>query len=524
MKKVFALVVTLFLFLENSNGQKNLTLAGSLLFQGQTLAACWHYNHVSGSEYALVGAANGIAIVDITAPANPVLLFQLPGVNNLWHEVKVQGDYAYAVSEGIDPAGVKNGVQIIDLRYLPDSAPNKFYYGDGAILNMLEKSHSITTAGHYAYVNGHNITSLGRGVLILDITNPTSPVYVGAITNRYCHDSYVRGNFIYTSDILDGLFSVYDISNPALPVLLATQVTPGTFNHSTWLSDDGRTIFAADERTNTPVASYDISDLNNISLLDTFFNGNFKTNEVHNVRVINDYLINPSYGSQLTIADVSRPDNMIEVASYTTGNSLCWDADPFPNSGNILATDMQSGMFYIFSPQYIRACYLEGLVTDSVTGLPIIGASIDFTAAGIMKSSDLLGVYKTGYADSGTYNITYSKPGYISKIRSVVLQNGVVTTKNVRLVPIGAGINEPVGMDIHIFPSPASDFLNVQTLNNSIISWQILDLTGRCVKENSLDLKPENKFSIDVEDLSAGVYFLSMYSLGENHLKRFIKR
>ena len=524
MKKIFVLAFTLFYIVSSSVGQKNLTMLGSMQFQGQTLASCWHYNHASGSEYALVGAAGGIAIVDITTPANPVLLFQLPGVNNLWHEVKVQGDYAYAVSEGIDPAGIKNGVQIIDLRYLPDSAPNKFYFGDGAILNMIEKAHSITTAGHYAYVNGHNITSLGRGVLILDITNPMSPVYIGAVTNRYCHDSYVRGNLIYTSDILDGLFSVYDISNPALPVILATQVTPGTFNHSTWLSDDGRTVFAADERNGAPVASFDVSDLNNISLLDTFYNGNFKLNEVHNVRVINDYLINPSYGSQLTIADVSRPDNIIEIANYTTGSSLCWDADPFPNSKNIIATDMQSGMLYIFSPQYIRACYLEGLITDSVTGLPIIGATIDFTTASIMKTSDLLGIYKTGYADSGTYTITYSKTGYVSKSISVLLQNGILTTKNIQLVPVGSGIISPESMEIKVSPSPANSYVQVQSSNYAISSWQIIDLRGRIVKENSSEFILENKFTIDVDDLSAGAYYINLKSSGQYVLKNFIKQ
>ena len=124
---------------------------------------------IRDSAYALVGASRGIVIVDVTNPALPVNLFQLPGVSNLWHEVKVIGDFAYAVSEGIDTSNVKNGLQIIDLRYLPDSVPYKFYTGDGDILGQLRKAHTVTTAGNYVYINGHNITGLGTGVLILSL-------------------------------------------------------------------------------------------------------------------------------------------------------------------------------------------------------------------------------------------------------------------------------------------------------------------------------------------------------------------
>jgi hypothetical protein len=196
MKKAALQIVLIYCLSLSAFGQKNLTLLDTLYFPGQNLSGCWHYTKPTGGEYALVGALNGIAIVDITNPTAMSLLFQLPGNQSNWHEVKVNGDYAYAVSMGVDQQGIKNGVQIIDLRFLPDSAPYKFYKGDGIINNMLESAHSISSEGHYIYVNGHNLTSLGRGVLILDVSNPWNPVYVGAITNRYCHDSFIRNNLI----------------------------------------------------------------------------------------------------------------------------------------------------------------------------------------------------------------------------------------------------------------------------------------------------------------------------------------
>src|SRR5215203_3553491 len=114
MKKYLVSLCVLLTFIANAQPPKNLSLQGTLGFPGQRLSGCWHYNSSTGSEYAIVGAEQGIAIVDITVPSTPTLLFQLPGVTSLWHEVKVEGDFAYAVSEGNDPNGITDGMQIID--------------------------------------------------------------------------------------------------------------------------------------------------------------------------------------------------------------------------------------------------------------------------------------------------------------------------------------------------------------------------------------------------------------------------
>ncbi len=501
---------------------KNLSLIGSIYFPGQKLSGCWHYNDSTGKEYALIGAENGIVVADITDPVNPIQLFQLPGNVSIWHDIKVQGDFAFAVSEGQDVNNITNGVQIIDLRFLPDSAPNKFYTGDGIIANKLRTAHTITTAGHYIYVNGHNITTLGRGVLILDIADPLFPVYVGSIINRYCHDSYVRGDTIYTSDGNAFLFSVYDITDHSNPILRATQSTYG-YAHNSWLSDDGHTIFTADETQGTPVGAFDVSDLNNISLLDTFYNGNFSANEVHNVRVKNDFLINPSYGSQLTIADVSRPRNMIEIANYTTGSGLCWDADPFPNSGSILATDEDDRTFYIFSPTYKRACYLEGIVTDSITGMPIVGADVLIQSVGVQENTDFLGEYRTGYADSGSYNVLFSKANYYPKQLSVSLQNGILTSLNVQLVPVGTGIGDIKESIFSLYPIPANNEIHINTIEVSILSWQITDIVGRVVYQSDAKFERSNQFTIDINSIPSGIYTVTMNGFEKKFEKMFIK-
>jgi choice-of-anchor B domain-containing protein len=509
MKKVIStLIFICTISAISAQAPKNLQLLGTLTFPGQTLAGCWHYKHASGAEYALLGAANGIAIVDVSNPALPDLLFQLPGVQSLWHEVKVNGDFAYAVSEGQDLTHTFDGMQIIDLRYLPDSAPFKFYRGDGAIFNLLETGHSITVDDNYVYINGHNIFNppFNRGVIIANISDPWNPVFTGSAEINYCHDSYVIGNRLYTSDIFNGLFTVYDITDHSNPVQIANQATPGAFNHNTWLSDDGNTIFTTDEQPGAPLASFDISDINNISLLDTFYNFNFAASEVHNVRVLNDFLIAPSYGSQLTLIDADRPANLIEVGNYTTGSSLCWDADPYLPSGIILATDMNSGVFYVFGPTYIRACYLEGTVTDTLTGFPLNNVSVTIVSPAISSQTDLSGGYRTGYADSGMYAVTYAKTGYFTKTLQTHLQNGILTVQDVELVPLNIGITDAANQLIKVFPDPVTEQLNFILPDNKY-KVVITNSVGQKLFENEFE---GGNYSVDVSSFSKGLLNITL--------------
>jgi hypothetical protein len=136
--------------------------------------------------------------------------------------------------------------------------------------------------------------------------------------------------------------------------------------------------------------------------------------------------------------DGARPQNLIEIARYQTGPYLCWDASPYLPSGNIIATDM-SGEFYVFAPYYVRACYLEGNVTDLNTGLPINVAEVKILNTNKSAASDIIGDYRTGYPTAGTFDVEFSKPGYITKVETgVVLTNGVLTTLDVQLEPFSA--------------------------------------------------------------------------------------
>jgi hypothetical protein len=120
---------------------------------------------------------------------------------------------------------------------------------------------------------------------------------------------------------------------------------PGAFNHNSGLNDAGNVLFTTDEVADAPLAAFDVSDLENITLLDTYKPTRKPTGEVHNVRVIRDFLVNPSYRGQLTIVDATQPDNMVEIGWDSLGTSLVWDADAYLPSGIIFATAKKEGLF-----------------------------------------------------------------------------------------------------------------------------------------------------------------------------------
>jgi hypothetical protein len=143
------------------------------------------------------------------------------------------------------------------------------------------------------------------------------------------------------------------------------------------------------------------------------------------------------------IHDVSNKGNMIEVGNFDTSPSFvgdgfngCWGVFPWLPSGNIIASDIEKGL-YVLGATYERGCYLEGNITDASNTTPINNASVEIIGVNIFDQSSLVGDYATGYAVSGTYDVVYSHPQYFSDTAfAVTLSNGVVTVKDMQLVPI----------------------------------------------------------------------------------------
>lgn len=436
-------------------GQLNLKQVGHLSYAPLSLAGCWHYVDSLGNQYALVGTSGGLSIVDLNDPTQPKEVFNVPNFGSNWREVKTWAGFAYVGSEA---AG--SGIHIVDLRHLPDTVYAKIWYGNGAYENRVQSSHALQAENGYLYIFGGN--GVTNGATIASLKDPWNPEIVGIYTKNYVHDGFIRGDTLWTSEIYAGQFGVVDISDRSQPKLLTTQLTPGRFNHNGGLSDDNRYFFTTDEKTNSPLAAFDVSDLTNIKHLDDYFPSQKPSNMVHNVRVLGNYLINPSYGGQLTIVDATYPDNLIETAWVVMGNSLVWDADPYLPSGVIFATAKQEGLF-IYQPSYRPAAYLEGRVTDALTGQPLSGATVAFKTEPNSGTSNVEGIYKTGAAKTGTYILEITRDQYQPLyLTDVQLKNGEITQLDIALKPLATPTEEHLDeADIKVFPGIFEDHLSV---------------------------------------------------------------
>jgi choice-of-anchor B domain-containing protein len=418
----------------------NVTFRSNLPYPSQTLANICGYVDGAGNEYALVGAAQGMSIVDVTDPDSPVEVLQVPNVDDLWKEIKVYGDYAYVTTEG------GGGLQIVNLGSLPNVAGVTYhhYTGDGSISGTLNTIHALHIDGNYCYLYGSNL--FDGGAIALDLTDPWNPVFAGKFDALgYVHDGYVRNDTLYAGHIYTGIYSVVDFTNKAAPVLLATQSTPTNFTHNTWLSSDSRYLFTTDENDNSYLASYDLSDLGNIVEKDRHQTSPGSNSIVHNTHIINvggnDYAVTSWYTDGFTIVDAGRPENLVQVGKYDTyagsgpGFVGAWGVYPYLPSGTIVVSNIDEGLF-VFTPTYTRACYLEGTVTDSVCGVTLNDVLISISSAGVTDNTDLAGEYKTGTAAAGSYTVSFSKSGYVTKVLTgVTMIAGAVNILNVQLAP-----------------------------------------------------------------------------------------
>jgi len=438
LKQTLQLLAVL-LIAVSTNAQLNLNLLGDLQYAAQRgdCSDVWGYVDGFGNEYAIVGNETGTSIVDVTDPANPTEIFYSAGDQTIWRDMKVWGTTAYITNEG------GSGLKIIDLSNLPGAITGADVYQYTGSTYPFTTAHNIfiDEVGR-AYITGAD-NGVG-GAIILDVaTDELNPIELGRYDEFYMHDIFVRGDTLWGGAINDGFFAVADISDPMNCVTMATHFTPTTFSHNVWLSDNGNYLFTTDEVSDAYIASYDVSDIANIFQLDQVQSSPGQDVIPHNVFVFGDYLVTSYYRDGIVIHDASNPGNLIEVGNYDTspafagdGFNGAWGVFPYFPSGNIIASDIENGLF-VLGPTYSPGAYLEGNVTDFATTNPIDNAQVEILTTTSIDNSDVAGDYASGVGTGGTFDVTFSKLGYVSQtISNVVLTNGNTTVLDVQLVPI----------------------------------------------------------------------------------------
>jgi choice-of-anchor B domain-containing protein len=517
------LVLTVFVLLQFVIGtaQKNITLLGHLTYN-PILNDVWGYVDNNGNEYALVGATTGTSIVDVTDPENPFQLFFINGPFSIWRDMKTWDGFGYVTNE------TDSGLLIIDLRFLPDS----IHYQNVILEGDMRTAHNLfVDENGVAYIFGSNVSNQGALMYDLTSTNRFNPPLIGMYDERYVHDGYVRGDTLWTAEILQGDFSVLDISDKQNPVVMARRQTSGNFTHNCWLSDDGNYLITTDEIDGGAVDIYDVSNLNNIRRLDSYRSNPGSMSVPHNTFFLGDYIFTAYYRDGLTLVDATRKNNLVEVGFYDTsplsgpGFEGAWGVYPYLPSGNILVSDREEGLF-IVKPDYKRAAYIEGNVTDSNTGLPVNNMRVELMGTSYIKFTGFNGNYRNGSAAGGLYDVRFFHPNCRTFIATrVELTEGEVTVLNIS-TPCDFTVsvyNQSEFKAPQFYPNPAMSELNVMIDNPAeLISFHIFNVNGALVySSHSLN---ESEFSIDLNNWNSGLYVVKLTYSDRVFTEKIIKK
>jgi choice-of-anchor B domain-containing protein len=321
---------------------------------------CWGYVAPSGREYALIGLSNGTAFVEISDPSDPQVISFQSGSPSLWRDVKTYESYAYAVSEG------GGGIQIFDLGNIDNGQVNLV---NTVTSGGTQRSHNVaidTESGYLYRCGGASDT----GLRIYNLSNPTSPQFVGSWHGRYVHDvqvvTYTSGPYagreiafacggFGNGSVQTGL-SIVDVTNKNNPQVRAQYQYPGgRYSHQAWLSEDRQVLYLDDELDENgvlPTTTHviDVSDIDDPQHVSTFTNGNSSIG--HNLYTKGNLVFEANYRSGLRVFDVSSPLAGVEVASFDTWpgddtdafNGL-WSCYPYFPSGVVIGSDLEKGLF-----------------------------------------------------------------------------------------------------------------------------------------------------------------------------------
>ena len=165
---------------------------------------------------------------------------------------------------------------------------------------------------------------------------------------------------------------------------------------------------------------------------------------------------------------------------------------------------------------YIEECLngFNGTVTDSITGEPL--EALVFIQNHDINYSEVYSHFPEGKyyrpIKSGTYSVTYSAVGYVSKTVQVTTTDGTAQQVDVQLVPEGyVAVDEHSLQQLLVYPDPVGNTMNIRADEQ----WQnteamVYDATGRQVL--SFTLSGETT-TVDVSKLAKGTYFVQVRNI-----------
>ncbi|MEE4330806.1 MAG: choice-of-anchor B family protein [Wenzhouxiangella sp.] len=327
----------------------------------------------SGRLFALMGRSDGVSFVEMTDPADPVLIGHLPrpeGVaSSVWTDLKTYRDHLFVVADTV----TGQGLQVFDLRRLLNPAeplPLRFdadahYTGFNAAHNL-----AINEQTGFAYAVGGDACS--GGLNMIDIRDPLEPAFAGCFDeDGYTHDvqcvlyqgpdERYRGQEICFASNEDTL-TIVDVTDKANPRLIERHAYPrSAYTHQGWLTADQRFFVLDDELdevefdlTGTRTLIFDFERLDVAPAPAEYVADGLAID--HNQYVFDGFTFQANYERGLRILRIDDPKSadLTEVAYFDTHPEAdglrfrgAWNVFPFFGNGLLLVSDFNRGLFVL---------------------------------------------------------------------------------------------------------------------------------------------------------------------------------
>lgn len=443
---IFLSITTIFTSLaQDSLNMKRVGILNALSIPDSTALDfndIWGYTH-GAKEYAILGGAATINIVDVTDCSNPTMVHQwADGSTVIWRDFKDYKDYIYGVCDG---GACGEGLQII----------NKNDFSQSQSTSVFIQAHNIyiEKATGRLYVVGTNNSSGGRrGMHIYDLNeDPGNPTLLATVNmnnlvgdeespNYYIHDLYVENDTAYCSNIYKNKMSIWDVRDVSNIYKISEGEGIGGYNHSNWKHPDAPYIYMATETHGKAISIYDIADIENPNIVHTFKDvhlSGLTNNIAHNPFVYLNRLYISYYHDGIKVYDVSDPVDPEYIGFYDTypdntsysGYEGSWGVYPFLPSGCILAADITYGLNTLkmtLIPESKSIVTGSFLIDDSDKGIVFLTLDDEYKRLTVDELGKLtLETLASGPTDKTEIvnsNIQFSSE---STINSIILKNSL---------------------------------------------------------------------------------------------------
>lgn len=332
----------------------------------------WHDTQ-TGREIALPTTTAGLAFVDVTDPAAPVVLGRMTiGQNDdnvLWRDVKVYDDHAFVVSEHTG-----THLQVFDLTRLREVTSDQGLLEPDLVYDEFDSAHniSINTETGFAYVVGSN--TCAGGLHMIDVRDPKDPTFAGCFDeDGYTHDvecvvydgpdtRYTGREICFASN--EDTLTIADVTDKADPVMLSrTGYDTAAYTHQGSLTPDHRFFLFGDELDeltmtvgNTATYVTEVTDLTAPDAVQTHLHDTTAID--HNLYVHNDLVWEANYTSGLRVLDYTaeglRAGELEEVGHFDVFPAGdpgvfggAWTAYPYFPSGTVVVNSFDTGLFVL---------------------------------------------------------------------------------------------------------------------------------------------------------------------------------